>query len=52
MTRPETCGSVGGAFSVWLRLVDCPPGAGIITTIGNSDKTGFRLWCKEIVQIG
>ena len=52
MTRPETCGAAGGAISVWLRLAECPPGAGIITTIDNSDKTGFRLWCKHTEEIG
>lgn len=52
MTRQETCGVAGGAFSVWLRLVDCPPGAGIITTIDDLNKTGFRLWCKHTEEIG
>ena len=52
MTRPETCGAAGGAFSVWLRLVDCPHGAGIITTIDDLNKTGFRLWCKDTGEIG
>ena len=52
MTRQETCGAAGGAFSIWLRLTDCPHSAGIITTIDDSDKTGFRLWCRYKEGIG
>ena len=52
MTRPETCSAAGGAFSIWLRLTDCPHSAGIITTIDDSDKTGFRLWCRYKEGIG
>ena len=52
MTRPETCGTAGGAFSLWLRLTDCPQSAGIITTIDDSEKTGFCLWCRYKEGIG
>ena len=23
MTPPETCGVAGGAFSVWMNIIDC-----------------------------
>ena len=52
MTRPDTCGAAGGAISLWMKLIDCPPGGGIITTIDDSDKTGFRFFCKQMGEIG
>ena len=42
MTRPETCGSAGGAISVWLKVIDCPYG-GIISS--HSHSTGSVIYC-------
>ena len=55
MTQPETCVAAGGAISVWVNAIDCPQTAGIITSIGDRDKSGFRIWCRyrqEIAEIG
>ena len=32
MTRPETCGGAGGAISFWLKTIDCPTDAGVISS--------------------
>ena len=47
MTRPEICGVAGGAFSVWINIIDCQNNTteGLITTIPNSSFTGFHVQC-------
>ena len=32
MTRPETCGAAGGAINLWVNIIDCPSGSGIISS--------------------
>ena len=32
MTRPQTCGEAGGAVSMWVKVINCPVGHGIIGT--------------------
>ena len=44
MTR-MTCGTAGGAISLWIKLGDCPRNAGIVSTIDNGAHTGFRIFC-------
>ena len=36
MTRPETCGTAGGAISLWVKVIDCPRYAGIIPSLDYS----------------
>ena len=47
MTRPETCGVAGGAFSVWMNIIDCQNGIieGLITTIPKHRFSGFHVQC-------
>ena len=45
MTQPETCGHLGGSTSVWMKLIDCPSAAGIISSFGSS--TGSLIGCKN-----
>ena len=53
MTQPKTCGAAGGAVSFWVRLLDCPGLAGIITTRkvkvtdGGPAGTGFHVGCRK-----
>ena len=46
MTRPETCGVAGGAFSLWMNIIDCLNGSigGLITTIPKT--SFFRIQCS------
>ena len=32
MTRPETCGTAGGAISLWMKVIDCPTFAGVVSS--------------------
>ena len=44
MTRPETCGAVGGAISLWVNGTECPSfSRGIVSSYGSS--TGFIISC-------
>ena len=46
MTRPETCDAAGGAaISLWLRLIDCPDWAGVISS--RDSGSGFVLHCRN-----
>ena len=44
MTRPETCGAAGGAISLWLNVIDCSPGDGIISSYDYL-RTGLIVFC-------
>ena len=47
MTRPETCGAAGGAFSMWVKVIDCPsPVRGIISSRVSS---GSVFYCVNEV---
>ena len=43
MTQPETCGATGGAISMWLKIVDCPEGCGVISS--HESGTGCIIYC-------
>ena len=48
MTRPETCDAAGGAaISLWLRLIDCPDWAGVISS--HDSGSGFVLHLGIII---
>ena len=45
-----SCGVVGGAMSLWVKLIDCPELGGIITTrqdvhVQSNFDTGFHVGC-------
>ena len=40
MTVPGTCGTSGGAVSVWYRMIHCSPVASIVTTMQNRTSGG------------
>ena len=40
---PDSCGTAGGAMSVWIRILDCPDGTGIISSF--DVMTGFHVFC-------
>ena len=50
MTRPETCNAAGGAVSFWVKVVDCPSGAGVLSAYNSGttyDKhTEFLIYCE------
>ena len=41
---PESCGSVGGALSVWIKIEDCSGDGGIISSNRN-DYEGLQISC-------
>ena len=45
MTQPETCGAAGGAVSLWMKLVECPDWAGVISSWTRT--TGFVIYCAS-----
>ena len=51
MTRPETCGTAGGAVSFWVKMVaDCPDVSGIISSYdytSHRGSTGFSVACFD-----
>ena len=47
MTQPETCGVAGGAITMWLKVIDCPLGAGIFTTTQQENSMGWFILCKD-----
>ena len=55
MTRPETCGAVGGSISLWANLIDCTFG-GIISSSGSviaCNEASFRYYqCISFVREG
>ena len=46
LTQPETCGTAGGAISLWLNLVDCPVWSGVLSS-RESGKTSSFILCIE-----
>ena len=45
ITRPETCGAGGGAFSLWLRVIDCGNWrVGIMSSLAD-ETSGFQISC-------
>ena len=40
-----TCGAAGGAISLWVKIIDCPEDAGIITTQTQGKTVGFAVVC-------
>ena len=43
MAQSETCGTAGGAISMWLKIIDCHPDyCGIISTFDG--ETGFHIF--------
>ena len=47
MTQPDTCSAAGGAISLWLKVNECPDGAGIFTTTQYEKSTGSFIVCKH-----
>ena len=46
MSLPETCGSVGGAISLWINVIDCRNGAGIISSRLHDVSQGIGIYCS------
>ena len=44
ITIPETCGSDGATMSVWLKIVECPPGGDVISS-RPAKVTSWSLTC-------
>ena len=44
LTIPESCGSTGGALSVWVKIEDCSGDGGIISS-NQIDHEGFQVKC-------
>ena len=50
MTRPHTCGSEGGAISLWVRVINCDYDGslgGIVTTRSQLNSAGFFITCAD-----
>ena len=46
MTLPQTCDAAGGVISLWIKIVDCPDRAGIISS-HTYGKTSSRIVCTS-----
>ena len=47
MTRPETCGAAGGAFSLWLRVIDCGNWrVGVMSSLAD-ETSGLQISCDR-----
>ena len=46
MTQPDTCGTAGGAVSLWLRENGCTDVSGMFTS-RTSTGTGFNIYCTN-----
>ena len=49
MTRPQTCDVAGGALSFWMKLIECPDKAGIISS-SKFNTTGLRMYRSGTVH--
>ena len=49
MALPGTCGTAGGAISLWVKVIDCPSNesCGIITTLQGGRFQGLLIRCFE-----
>ena len=45
MALPETCGTAGGAISLWVNVIDCPRG-GIISSYVQGGASSSLLYCS------
>ena len=41
LAHRDGCGPAGAAVSMWLRVIECPDNAGIITSKPKYEATGF-----------
>ena len=46
MTHPESCGTAGGAVSLWFRLIRCGIAGAIVTTVYNAS-AGYHINCDR-----
>ena len=46
MTRPETCGSTGGAISFWVKVNSCGSGVVLSTRANNRSDSGSYIFCN------
>ena len=44
---PETCGTAGGAISVWLRVIDCESWDGFLSSASQSIESHFYFGCID-----
>ena len=51
LTQPQTCGAVGAAVSLWVKIFDCFSHGGILTTSKNSFNAGFTIFCHGHDQL-
>ena len=53
MTIPGTCGTSGGAISVWYRVVYCNQLGSVVTTAQNLTSGGSIIYCTagEVVLV-
>ena len=43
MTRPETCGTAGGAFSIWVKVIESSSYTGILSSYRASGSSGIAI---------
>ena len=45
---PNTCGSAGGALSVWMKILECSKETGVITSMNTGEiSEGFLVTCDD-----
>ena len=52
MTVPDTCGTSGGAISLWYKVTECSFSGAIVTTLQNAHSGGTAISCDgQIVRL-
>ena len=52
ITVPDSCGAVGSAISVWLRVLDCTEGNTIMSSLTYYNSTGVSIFCIGQTIVG
>ena len=45
ITRPDTCGPHGATVMAWIKLINCPHNASVLSSTGQEWTTGFKVVC-------
>ena len=44
---PQSCGSAGGALSVWMKIEECPDETGVVSSLISEFSEGFLMACDN-----
>ena len=44
---PDSCGSAGGALSLWMKIEECPDETGVMSSLISEFSEGFLIACDN-----